>query len=491
MYIEQIYTKCLAEATYYIESNGCAAIIDPLRDVEPYLNLAKRRGAEILYVFETHFHADFVSGHVDLSNKTKATIVYGPTTVKTGYPSVIARDGQIFQLGDMTIQLIHTPGHTMESSCYLLKDENEKPTALFTGDTLFIGDVGRPDLAQKVVAELTPELLAGHLFESLRNKIMPLADDLVVYPGHGAGSACGKNMSKETTDTLGHQKKVNYALDLSLSKDEFIKQVLSGLTPPPGYFPTDVLLNIKGYENTDTVVAKGCSPLTAHEFADLIAKKNPLILDTREAQVFGKGHVPGSVNIGIDGSFASWAGTLIEDPGQPILLVTEPGREKETVTRLARVGYDNVMGFLDGGIKTWMTDFNPAEAIQSVSAEEFSGLYRSGKAKVLDVRRDNEFKNGHLMGAQNLPLDYIHEIQPGLNKHETYYVYCAAGYRSMAFISLLKREGYTKLIDVKGGFSAIRDSGLFDYFIRTEVPESLKQEPNFCDITKKKQHEKL
>lgn len=468
MKIEQIYTKCLAEATYYIESNGYAAVIDPLRDVQPYIDLANKRNAKIIYVFETHFHADFVSGHVDLSDKTDAIIVYGPTTLQTGYPSVIAKDGQIFQLGDVIIQLIHTPGHTMESSCYLLKDESGKPTALFTGDTLFIGDVGRPDLAQKVIAELTPQLLAGHLFDSLRNKVMPLPNDLIVYPGHGAGSACGKNMSKETMDTLGHQKETNYALNPRLSKEEFVKQVLEGLTPPPGYFPQDVMRNIKGYESIDDVIKQGTLPLSAREFAYLVVKRKALVLDTREAQVFCKSHLPGAVNIGIDGSFAVWAGTLIEELTQPILIVTDPGRENEVVTRLARVGYDNVLGYLEGGVQAWLNDFNTCEAIRSVSPEEFAEVYNNGNTNVLDVRKNTEFIAGHLKGTENFPLDYIHKIRPNVAKHKTYYVLCGAGYRSMAFISLLKKEGYSNLIDIKGGFTAIQKSGLFDDSILVE-----------------------
>lgn len=474
MYIEQIYTKCLAEATYYIESNGYAAVIDPLRDVQPYLDLAKKRGVEIIYVFETHFHADFVSGHIDLSDKTDAIIVYGPTTLKTGYAAVIAKDGQVFQLGDVRIQLIHTPGHTMESSCYLLKDESGKPTALFTGDTLFIGDVGRPDLAQKVIKELTPQLLAGHLFDSLRNKIMPLPDDLIVYPGHGAGSACGKNMSKETTDILGHQKQTNYALNPTLSKEEFIEQVLTGLTPPPGYFPQDVLLNIKGYESTDKVIEQGSLPLSPKEFAYLLVKKKALIIDTRPAEVFCKAHLPGSLNIGIDGSFAVWAGTLIEKLTQPLLIVADVGRGKESVIRLARVGFDNVLGVLEGGVESWLSDFNTGEAVRSISVEEFAEAYKSGKANVLDVRKDDEFKRGHLVGANNFPLDYINKIRPSLDKHKTYYVHCAGGYRSMTFISMLKMEGYTNFVDIKGGFSAIKASGLFEKNIVSEpIQESV------------------
>lgn len=468
MYIEQIYTKCLAEATYYIESNGYAAIVDPLRDVDVYLDLAKRRGAKIIYVFETHFHADFVSGHVDLARKTNASIVYGPTTLKTGFTAWIAKDGEEFVLGDIRLRLIHTPGHTMESSCFLLTDEAGRDVALFTGDTLFIGDVGRPDLAQKVIAELTPELLAGHLFDSLRKKIMPLPDNLIVYPGHGAGSACGKNMSQETTDTLGHQKKTNYALNPSLSKEEFIQQVLSGLTPPPVYFPQDVMRNIKGYESIDNVIEHGCTPLTPREFAYLSVTCHALIVDTRDAQSFCKSHVPGSLNIGIDGSFAVWAGTLIKELAQPILIVAESGREKEAVTRLARVGYDNVKGFLIGGIQAWADEFSNCESIRSISPEEFSKFFVPGSTQLLDVRKSNEYHSGHLTSAQCAPLDYVNDGRPTLDKHKTYYVYCAAGYRSMAFISMLKKEGFSNLIDIKGGFSAIQKSGLFDKYIVSE-----------------------
>ncbi len=425
-------------------------------------------------MFETHFHADFVSGHIDLSDKTDAIIVYGPTTLKTGYPAVIAKDGQVFQLGDVRIQLIHTPGHTMESSCYLLKDESGKPTALFTGDTLFIGDVGRPDLAQKVVKELTPQLLAGHLFESLRNKIMPLPDDLIVYPGHGAGSACGKNMSKETTDTLGHQKKTNYALNPKLTKEQFTEQVLTGLTPPPGYFPQDVLLNINGYKSIDKIIEQGCFPLSVKEFAYLAVKRKALIIDTRDAETFSKAHLLSSINIGIDGAFAVWAGTLIENLTQPLLIVAEKGKGKEVVTRLARVGFDNVLGILEGGMEFRMNDFNMCESVRSVSAEEFYDLYKSGTVEVLDVRKNSEFKSGHLQGAINFPLDHIYTIKSNLDKRKSYYVYCAGGYRSMAFISILKREGYSNLIDIKGGFTAIKASGLFESHITAEpIKESV------------------
>ena len=344
MIIEQIYTGCLAEAAYYIESNGEAAIIDPLREVEPYIQKAKSRNAKIKYVFETHFHADFVSGHIDLAKKTDAVIVYGPTTMKTGFNMLVGQDGEEFKLGKITLKLIHTPGHTMESSCFLLKDETGKEKAIFTGDTLFIGDVGRPDLAQKVIAELTQEKLAAHLYESLRNKIMPLSDDLIVYPGHGAGSACGKNMSKETTDTLGHQKQVNYALNPKLTKEEFIKEVLTGLMPPPAYFPQNVLMNIQGYESFDNVLKRGTRALSANEFEVAAKETDALIIDARNSQNFYKQFIPGAINIGIDGSFAVWAGTLIPDVKQALLVIADEGREEEIITRLSRVGYDNTLG---------------------------------------------------------------------------------------------------------------------------------------------------
>ncbi len=461
MYIEQIYTKCLAEAAYYIESNGEAAIIDPLREVEPYIEMAKNRRAKIKYVFETHFHADFVSGHVDLAKKTGATIVYGPTTLKTGFEALIASDGQIFKLGDCEIKLIHTPGHTMESSCYLLKNEAGEEKALFSGDTLFIGDVGRPDLAQKVIAELTQDKLAGHLYESLHTKILPLSDDLIVYPGHGAGSACGKNMSKETTDTLGHQKQVNYALNPKLTKEEFKEQILDGLMPPPAYFPQDVLLNIRGYEALDTIVERGLKALGPDEFMKAADATDAIILDTRDAQVFAKGFIPGSINIGIEGSFAVWAGTLIDSVDHPILIVAEPGKEKDAVIRLARVGYDNTLGFLKGGFASWTAENRTADSIRSIDANDLYAATLQGEQEILDVRKASEFNSEHLVGAINEPLDYICQSNLRLDKSKTYYVHCAAGYRSMIFISILKGKGYHNLVDVRGGFTALKNSGKF------------------------------
>ena len=456
MFIEQIYTKCLAEAAYYIESNGEAAVIDPLRDIEPYIALAEKRKAKIKYVFETHFHADFVSGHVDLAQHTGADIVFGPTEMSTGFDVLIARDGQEFKLGDIRLKLIHTPGHTMESSCYLLFDESGKARAIFTGDTLFIGDVGRPDLAQKVIAELTQEKLADHLFDSLRNKIMPLPDDLIVYPGHGEGSACGKNMSKETTDTLGHQKKVNYALNPKLSRQEFVKQVLSGLTPPPGYFPQNVVRNIMGSESIDVVVSRGVKALGIEEFLAAKEKSKAIIIDTREAQVFAKGFIPGSMNVGINGNFAVWVGTLIEELKQPILIVSEPGKEEEVIIRLARVGYDNSLGYLKGGFEAWKKAGKPVDTITSIDAVEFEKLLEKGNLEVLDVRKQSEFMSQHVEGAVNVPLDYVKENVLKLEANKTYYVYCGGGYRSMSFISILKALGYNNLVDVKGGISAIK-----------------------------------
>lgn len=461
MKIEQIYTGCLAEAAYYIESNGEAAVIDPLREVEPYIKRAQANGARIKYVFETHFHADFVSGHIDLASKTGAKIVYGPTGMKTGFESYIAKDGEVFRIGNVNIRLIHTPGHTMESSCYLLEDENGNEVALFTGDTLFIGDVGRPDLAQKVIAELTQEKLAGHLFDSLRNKIMPLSDTLIVYPGHGAGSACGKNMSKETTDTLGNQKKVNYALRADMTKAEFIKEVLTGLMPPPGYFPQNVLMNINGYNSIDAVLLSGTRALSVREFEAAANETQAVIIDTRKAIDFAKGFIPNAINIGIDGSFAVWAGTLIPDVKQAILLVTDPGREEEVVTRLARVGYDNTLGYLKGGFQEWENAGKEYDEITTVTVEELAELNTEEKINILDVRKASEFASEHIVDAINAPLDYINDSMVLVDKNKTYYVHCAAGYRSMIFISILRARGYRNLVDITDGFAGIKRSGKF------------------------------
>lgn len=473
MKIEQIYTGCLAQGAYYIESNGEAAIIDPLREVQPYIDMAQKRNATIKYIFETHFHADFVSGHIDLSKKTGAPIVYGPTEVATGFERIIAEDNQIFRIGDIQIKLLHTPGHTMESSCYLLFDENGKETALFTGDTLFIGDVGRPDLAQKIVSDLTQEKLAGYLYDSLRNKIMPLPDYITVYPAHGAGSACGKNMSKETSDTLGNQKRTNYALRQDLTKEQFITEVLTGLTPPPGYFPQNVLMNIQGYDTIDTVMNRGKKPLSPNAFDAAANETNALILDTRNAQDFAKGFVPNSINIGIDGSFAVWVGTLITDLQQPILLVTDPGREEEAIIRLARVGYDNTIGYLENGFSSWKAAEKEIEQITSITVEELAAAANANPhLSILDVRKLSEYNSEHIVNATNAPLDYINNSMALINKNQTYYVHCAGGYRSMVFASILKARGYHNLIDVQGGFKAIKEYGKFpitDYVCPTTM----------------------
>lgn len=462
MNIKQIYTGCLAQGAYYIESNGEAAIIDPLREIKPYLELAEKRNSVIKYIFETHFHADFVSGHVDLAKATGATIVYGPTAMKTGFDALIATDGQEFKLGNATIRLIHTPGHTMESSCYLMIDEDGKEQAIFTGDTLFIGDVGRPDLAQHVIADMTQEKLAAHLYDSLHNKIMPLSDDLIVYPAHGAGSACGKNMSKETSDTLGNQKKTNYALRPGLSKEDFIGEILTGLTPPPGYFPKNVVMNITGYDSIDDVMARGLRFLNALEFEAVMSTGRPVVIDTRSAEIFSKGFIPGSINIGIDGSFAVWVGTLIKDITQDILLIAEPGREEEIITRLARVGYDHAIGFLEDGIASWVFEGFRLDTIPTVNVKEFATAHASGVLNILDVRKASEFDSEHIIGAINAPLDYIDESMSKIHKDKIYYVHCAGGYRSMVFISILKARGFNNLIDVNGGFAAIKSSGEFE-----------------------------
>ena len=463
MKVEQMYTGCLAHGAYYIESNGEAAIIDPLREVQQYVDMAEERGAKIKYIFETHFHADFVSGHVDLAKLTGAPIVYGPTQMETGFETFVAKDGEKFKLGNAEITLIHTPGHTMESSCYLLTNEEGKEEAIFTGDTLFIGDVGRPDLAQHVVADLTQEKLASHLFDSLRNKLMPLNDDIIVYPGHGAGSACGKNMSKETSDTLGNQKKTNYALRPDMTREEFVKELLTGLTTPPSYFPKNVLMNIQGYDSIDNVMSRGIQPLSAREFQVAMEETGAIVIDTRHAQNFSEGFIPNSYSIGIDGSFAVWVGTLITDIEQKILLVGDEERIPEVVTRLARVGYDHAIGFLKGGIEAWKEAGNEVDTVESISAAEFAAREEADKSiKIVDVRKTSEYDSEHIVNAISAPLDYINDSMTKLDKDETYYVHCAGGYRSMIFTSMLRAKGYKNLIDVDGGFNAIKDSGKFE-----------------------------
>ena len=460
MIVEQIYTGCLAQGAYYIESNGEAVVIDPLREVEPYIQKAERNGAKIKYVLETHFHADFVSGHLDLSKKTGAPIIYGPNAAPE-FEAHIARDGEELKVGNITLKVLHTPGHTMESTSYLLKDENGKDMALFSGDTLFIGDVGRPDLAQKLVTDMTQDKLAGYLFDSLRNKIMPLADDITVYPAHGAGSACGKNMSKETTDTLGHQKQTNYALRANMTKEEFIKEVTTGLVAPPAYFPLNVMLNIKGYESIDKVLERGQHALSPDAFEAAANETSALILDTRDPNVFAKGFVPNSINIGIDGSFAPWVGAMIPDIKQKILLVTDEGREEEVITRLARVGYDHTIGYLNGGFNSWKNADKETDQIAIIDADKLAELISMEKINVLDVRKKNEYESEHIIEAENTPLDFINDSMARIDKDKTYYVHCAGGYRSMIFASILRARGYDKLIDVKGGFKDIKESGKF------------------------------
>ncbi|HAO47304.1 MAG TPA: MBL fold metallo-hydrolase [Chitinophagaceae bacterium] len=462
MKVVQIYTGCIAHAAYYIESNGEAAIFDPLREVQPYIDRAAKDNATIKYVFETHFHADFVSGHLDLVKKAGAQVVFGPTA-KPGYPAIVAKDGELFKVGHASVKVIHTPGHTMESTTYLLIDENGKEHGLITGDTLFIGDVGRPDLAQHVVAELTQEKLAGHLYESLRNKIMPLNDDLIVYPNHGAGSACGKMMSKETTDTLGHQKQVNYALNPSLSKEEFIKQLLTGLTTPPVYFPQNVLMNIKGYESLDTILQRGKKPMAVPEFEAVANESRALILDTRNASDFAKAYIPNSINIGIDGNFAQWVGEMIPDVKQQILLVTDPGREEESIIRLSRVGYDNTLGYLEGGFESWKKAGMETESIKRISAGEFARLYEEEKPLVIDVRKKSEFDSEHVVDAINIPLNQINDHLAEFPKEKHFVLHCAGGYRSMIAASILKQRGWDNFSDVSGGFSEM---------IKTPVPRT-------------------
>ena len=461
MKVEQIYTGCLAQGAYYIESKGEAVVIDPLREVEPYIQKASRNNATIKYVFETHFHADFVSGHLDLAKKTGATIVYGPNAAPA-FEAHIAKDGEEFKVGDITLVALHTPGHTMESTCYLLKDENGEEVGLFSGDTLFIGDVGRPDLAQKVASDLTQDKLAGYLYDSLRNKIMTLPDDIIVYPAHGAGSACGKNMSKETTDTLGHQKQTNYALRPDMTREEFIKEVTTGLVAPPAYFPLNVMLNIKGYESIDKVLERGQQALSPEAFEAAANDTGALILDTRDPQEFAKGFVPNSINIGIDGSFAPWVGTLIPDIKQEILLVTENGREEEVITRLARVGYDYTIGYLKGGFEAWKKAGKETDQIKSIDAAELAEIMEKEDVNILDVRKKSEYDSEHIINSENTPLDFINESMLQVDKNKTYFVHCAGGYRSMVFNSILRARGYDKLIDVKGGFKSLKESGKFE-----------------------------
>ena len=460
MKVEQIYTGCLAHAAYYIESKGEAAVFDPLREVQPYIDRAQIDNAEIKYVFETHFHADFVSGHLDLRKKTGADIVFGPNA-KPGYEAIVAKDGQVFKVGDYKVKVIHTPGHTMESTTYLLIDEKGKEHGIITGDTLFIGDVGRPDLAQHVVSDLTEEKLAGHLYDSLRNKIMPLSDDLIVYPNHGAGSACGKMMSKETTDTLGHQKQVNYALRPDMTKEEFIKELLTGLTAPPGYFPQNVLMNIKGYESLDDVMERGTQPLSPEAFEAAANESGALVLDTRQAEDFAKGFIPNSINFGLDGNFAQWVGEMIPDVKQPILLVTYPDKEEEAVTRLSRVGYDNTLGFLKGGFDAWKKAGRDVETTRRITVAELEKMVKKGEAPlIIDVRKKSEFDSEHLIDAVNIPLNELNRHLAEIPKDKPFLLHCQGGYRSMVAASMLKQRGWSDFADVIGGFDQMKESSL-------------------------------
>jgi hydroxyacylglutathione hydrolase len=459
MKLEQIYTGCLAQGAYFIESAGEAVVVDPLREVQPYLDRAKNDNVSIKYVLETHFHADFVSGHIDLANETGATIVYGPNA-KPAFKAHVAADGEILKVGAITIQVIHTPGHTMESAYFLLRDESGKPTALFTGDTLFIGDVGRPDLAQK--GAITKDVLAGYLFDSLREKIMVLPHDITIYPAHGAGSACGKNMSKETQDALGHQIATNYALRENMTREEFIREVTDGLLPPPVYFPENVRMNREGYDSITDVLQRANHELSPDAFEVAANETGALILDTRDPQVFAVGFIPNSINIGIEGSFAPWVGALIPDIRQPILIIAEPGKEKEVVTRLARVGYDYAIGYLKGGFDAWKLSGKEVDKIESISPELFAERISKEKdALVLDVRKSGEYASGHIVNSIFAPLDYINDSMQLVDKNKTAYVHCQGGYRSMIFISILKSRGYTKLVDIKGGFKSMQDSGKF------------------------------
>ena len=456
MIIEQIYTGCLAQGAYYIESNGEVAIIDPLREVQDYIDKASNNNAKIKYIFETHFHADFVSGHVTLADKTGAKIVYGPTA-KTNFDAIIAEDNQVFKIGDISITALHTPGHTMESTCYLLKNNKGNDYAIFSGDTLFLGDVGRPDLAQK--GDITERDLAGYLFDSLRNRIMPLADEVIVYPAHGAGSACGKNLSKETVGTIGNQKETNYALRADMTKEEFVNEVTDGLLPPPAYFPLNVKLNKEGYSDVDDVIKKSKKPLNSEEF-ELVANHNDaLVLDVRHQSEFIKGFIPNSIFIGLGGTFAPWVGALIKDIKQPILLVTPEGKEEATITRLSRVGFDNVLGYLDGSFEAWKNSGKQIDTLTSVPAENLETIENKENI-VFDVRKPGEYLSEHIENVSNTPLDFLNNHLAEFPKDKEFYVHCAGGYRSVIAASILKSRGFDKVIDVAGGYASIKKTNV-------------------------------
>lgn len=469
MKVQQIYTGCLAQGAYYIESDGEVAIIDPLREVNPYMDKAKKDKAKIKYIFETHFHADFVSGHLTLAKETGAPIIYGPQA-NPDFESITAKDGQEFPLGNSTIVALHTPGHTLESTTYLLRDKTGKDIAIFSGDTLFLGDVGRPDLAQKG-KDMTQEDLAGMLFDSLRNKIMPLSDDITVYPAHGAGSACGKNMMKETVDTLGNQKKINYALREDMTREEFIEEVTDGLLPPPKYFPLNVKMNKSGYDDIETVLDRGMKALTPEAYEVLANEADALILDVRHQDEFVKGHIPQSIFIGLDGGFAPWVGALIGDTSQPLLIIAPEGREEETITRLSRVGFDNTLGYLKGGFDAWKKTGKEYDIISGVNAETLKTLIRDNTTSVFDVRKEGEYISEHILGAQNTPLDFLNDHLTQFPEKEPFYIHCAGGYRSVIAASILKKRGIHNLVDIKGGFKAIKEIGikLTDYICPTTI----------------------
>lgn len=468
MTVEQIYTGCLAQGAYYITSMGEAAIIDPLREVTPYLDRLKRDGVQLKYIFETHFHADFVSGHIDLSKATGAPIVYGPTA-QPGFEAIVAEDNQTFVVGKAKVRVLHTPGHTMESSCFLLIDEDGKETALFSGDTLFLGDVGRPDLAQKA-ANLTQEELAGLLYESLYNKILPLSDDITVYPAHGAGSACGKNMMKETVDSLGNQKRVNYALNQP-SKEAFVAAVTEGLLPPPAYFGGNVAMNKLGYDSIDRVLERGLVPLSPEDFEAVAESSGALVLDARALGVFAKGFIPRSINIGIDGDFAPWVGTMIVDVKQPLLLVVDAGREEEAITRLSRVGFDHVLGYLSGGFEAWQASGRETDSVERISAAEFAQQFKADETLVIDVRKESEYVAEHIVDAYSRPLAYINDWISDLPRDRHFYLHCAGGYRSMIAASILQARGYRSFTDIEGGFGAIAQTDVpkTDYVCQSRV----------------------
>ena len=453
MKIEQIYTSCLSQASYFIENNGEAIVIDPIREVDQYIKRAKSSGCKIKYVFQTHFHADFVSGHVTLSKKTNAQIVYGPNA-NPDYECIIASDGDFFEIGNLKIEVLHTPGHTLESCSYLLYNEDNEPHAIFTGDTLFLGDVGIPDVAQRY-KNTTKEELASVLYDSINTKIKPLSDNLVVYPGHGAGSACGKNMMKETVDTLKNQKVSNYALNGKFNKEDFVKELTENLPEPPAYFPLNVRLNQTGYMDFDTVLENSMKKINSEEFKELIKNPQIIILDTRSSKDFIKSHIKDSIFIGLEGRFAPWVGEIFKDINTPMILVCNEGSQKEAITRLSRIGFDNCLGFLEGGIKKWIRDGNETESLETLNSKNFIDILKLNKIDILDVRRESEFRNKHIEGAMNIPLSNLKEKAQDIKQSDNLYIHCAAGYRSVIAISILRKMGYNKLINISDGFNGI------------------------------------